>query len=217
MNNWKYREKLPVAAVDQDDTFFPLSEVFASKINTYFGIEFDVSKLEHIQNDTYLNERIQQLYGITEKDVADFQHWYNSKNFYMGVPSFDGSIEALKRLNEETNLFLLTSSIYPDMLRYVDQVMKFKVEYFREYLPFIDPTQYIMMDIKHLFDADIRIDDSYRQLKGEADLKYLMSTTANNKYTKEELIKINAIRVSNWPELMEDYELRKDIIKVKKR
>ena len=211
MISWKFRENLPTVIVDHDDTLGPMRELFIVKINEFFGTSFDIDNVEYIQNDTYLNDEVRKKYAITEADVHRFYEWYASKSLYAGVPLFEGAREAVEIFNEETNLLICTSPIYPDMKLYAGNFARHKFEYYKEVLPFIDESQITVVDCKRILHADIKIDDSIHQL-ANARLKYLFPAKHNSDKPAHVLASSGITRVEGWKDLTDNYQKNKHLI-----
>jgi 5'(3')-deoxyribonucleotidase len=68
-------------------------------------------------------------------------------------------------------------------------------------MPFIKFSQMIFTSEKHLIDADIRIDDSIKNLYGNSDMKLLFTSYHNTNFKDDELAKEGIKRVDNWIEI----------------
>ena len=78
--------------------------------------------------------------------------------------------------------------------------LKYKFEYLKHFLPFMDVNNFIFISDKSKMKFDIGIDDRTQKLNN-CDKKLLFTEFRNENITKEELEKDNIIRVNNWLEV----------------
>ncbi len=79
---------------------------------------------------------------------------------------------------------------------------KYKYDFLRKVLPFLNPKNFIFTSAKTMLDADVLIDDRPSNLMGEGIKTKLLFTAFHNKaISKDELDRLNFIRVNNWQEV----------------
>ena len=166
---------------------------FMERINDFLGTNY---KLED-QEDFYL----QNLAGDRK---TEFWKYMENRSFYgKDCPLIEGAYEALERLNQKYELYIVTNYIYknsdPDIS---GNNLRDKYYYLREKLPFISPEQYIFMPNKNLIHWDITIDDREDNMRN-ADTKILMSAWHNKKLSEEELKEKGIVRVYSWQDILE--------------
>lgn len=76
-----------------------------------------------------------------------------------------------------------------------------KYEFLIKVLPFISPQKFIFTGAKHLFHADIQIDDRLSNLDNDIETKILFPSYHNKEISNEQLRKSNVIRAGyDWKE-----------------
>ena len=125
-------------------------------------------------------------YGYYLQDIlgdkkADFFNKFKLMNNYDNAILLPDCYEVLKKLNEHYNL-------------------KYKYDYLRKELDFLNPRSFIFTADKSVVDCDIKIDDKLENILG-ADTKLLFTAYHNKTLSNEELEEKNVIRVNGWKDI----------------
>jgi len=131
-----------------------------------------------------------------------FDDYYLSHDSYRDLKTIDGSIEAIRELSKNNDVFFVTSCIHGHRegefaRQYVD-----KFNWILENLPFIPPKHFIATNIKSMFKADVIIDDRLKNLEGDYKTKILFTSFHNKKYTNKELEGAGVVRANSWKEIL---------------
>lgn len=135
---------------------------------------------------------------VPNKD--DFFKFFIKENMYNYGYLLDNVREVLKELNEQYDIYIGTSYLFPEIPDKCGHILLQKFEYLRENLPFISPYRYIFVCDKSILKFDIKIDDNILNLSGSKK-KFLFTSYHNLNIPKEELDKQNIERVNNWIEI----------------
>ena len=173
--------------VDMDDVI--TNGVFDSFIEEFIGHSIEQ---EHV-NGYFLQDLI-----VGREN--EFRKKYSKKNVYQNAPLLDGCYDVLKRLNEQYDVYIVTSYIWKLDVMNAAYNLKNKFEYLKRELPFIDEHKYIFIDDKSLLNFDIRIDDRVKNLE-PATTKLLFSSRGNANISNQELEEKGIIRVNSWREI----------------
>lgn len=133
------------------------------------------------------------LYGKPEHEAyINVNKYVNSIGFFINAPVIEGSIEALKILNERYNLFVVSSAMeFPNSLRE-------KYEWLNKHFPFITWKQMVFCGSKTIINGDIMIDDHFKNLD-YFNGKTLLFTQHHNYGINNN----NHHRVNNWKEILQ--------------
>ncbi|HWK59647.1 MAG TPA: hypothetical protein VNQ80_20060 [Parapedobacter sp.] len=142
-------------------------------------------------DDIGLRQSLEELSGKLEKDAfTNFDKYVNSENFFYSANPIEDSIEIVKKLNENYDVFIVSSATeFPNSL--IE-----KMNWLKEYFPFISWKQVVLCGTKEIVSGDIMIDDHFKNLdtfQGET----ILFTQPHN--IKEENHKHR--RVYNWKEI----------------
>ena len=139
-----------------------------------------------------------------EEDRNKFFDYYVHLDSYKNIPPVEGAVEAVKKLHEIHDVYLLTACIhsYTPRVREFSREFADKFHWILDNFPFFPPDKIIMSNKKHLFKADVIIDDRIGFLDGDYPTKILFTARHNKTMTKEELDKIGAVRANNWAEVL---------------
>ena len=154
----------------------------------------------------------EKLNGFYRQDLIkgkeeEFKKIYQFKNLYKNedgsfVEPFENCVEVIKKLNEQYDIYIVTSYVWKENVIDAAENLKNKYEYLSHFLPFIDPNNFIFITSKTKIKFDIGIDDRPKNLNS-CDQKLLFTEFRNEKILDEELQKDNIIRVNNWLEIQE--------------
>ena len=154
----------------------------------------------------------EKLNGFYRQDLIkgkeeEFKKLYQFINLYKNedgsfVEPFENCVEVIKKLNEQYDIYIVTSYVWKENVIDAAENLKNKYEYLSHFLPFIDPNNFIFITSKTKIKFDIGIDDRPKNLNS-CDQKLLFTEFRNEKILDEELQKDNIIRVNNWLEIQE--------------
>lgn len=135
----------------------------------------------------------EELLGKLEEEAfPNFEKHVHSKGFFRTAPQIEGSVDGLKYLNDKYKLLIVSSATeFP-------QSLTEKVEWLKEYYPFISWQQIILCGDKSSVKGDLMIDDHIKNLDYFEGDKILFSQP-HNIYIKND----NYKRVNGWTEVMD--------------
>ena len=156
--------------------------------------------LNEYMNANYTYEDFKSFYmQDILPDKEKFFKWFLDKNMYDYGRLNDDCYEVLEKLNDKYKLFIATSYIFRDIPYDCGHILYQKHEYLKKELPFIKPEQYVFITDKSILNADIRIDDSMKNLS--SGKKILFTAYHNKNISDEELKTKGIIRTNNWKEV----------------
>ena len=163
---------------------------FLEAVNDFLGTNYHIDDF----TDYYIDEAV-----IPENRMNEFKEFLNNRNLYKYAPLLPHSIECIKRLTEYYDIYILSSCVLENNIEGSARVFVDKYNFLVKNLPFINPENFIFTKAKHLFKADVKIDDLISNFCDDEDIKLkILFPSYHNKYiTSEELDKRNIIRVSN--------------------
>ena len=102
---------------------------------------------------------LEAVIGVEERDAFPYIHKYLfSKGFFRTAPVVKDSFEILKTLNESYEVFIVSAAMeFPQSLHE-------KLEWLNEHFPFLSWRQLVFCGSKTIVDADIMIDDHFKNL-----------------------------------------------------
>ena len=171
-----------------------MDNVITNNRFTYFLEEFLNKRLDF----NAINVKYRQ--EIIEGREKEFKDIYEYKNLYEDAPLLEGCYEALKKLNEKYDVYIVTSYIWGKDIINPAENLKNKFNYLKEKLPFINPNNYVFVQNKKMIHFDISIDDRLSGLEN-ANLKILFNSWSNKSISEGDLKKNDIIRVNNWSEI----------------
>lgn len=166
--------------------------LFTKYIEEFYHTTVDLSQT---QSYTYVQ-------NFTRENSEEFWKSVENKDFYGDAPLLDGCFEALKKLNDRYDLYIVTAYLWKETIDLSGKNLRYKYSYLRKKLPFIGPEKYIFTTNKSMIHFDIRIDDRLHNLGG-ASTNLLFDAWHNRGYSDDELKEQNIIRVRNWKEIEE--------------
>ena len=153
---------------------------------------------------------LKKLNGFNRQDLIkgrekEFEKIYAFKNLYKNddgsfVEPLPNCVEVIERLNQEYDIYIVTSYIWKENVIDAAHNLKYKYEYLRYFFPFLDSNNFIFISDKSKIQFDIGIDDRPKNLIS-CEKKLLFTEFRNEKLSKEDLEKDNIIRVNNWLEV----------------
>lgn len=147
---------------------------------------------EYEINEFGTTKPMEKIFGKPEHEAYPNAYKYvNSVGFFINAPIIEGSVEALKILNEGYNLFVVSSALeFPNSL-------KEKYDWLNKWFPFITWQQIVFCGLKTIINGDIIIDDHFKNLDYFKGQTILFSQHHN--YGQDNK---NHQRVNNWDEIL---------------
>lgn len=166
-------------------------------VNAFMGTNYSIDDF----TDYYIDE-----VAVPKEYFNDFNEFLSHYNLYENPDFLPKAVETLQRLNEHFDIYLCSSCINPLDPESSDKIFRDKFNFIREYLPFIDTKKIIFASNKHLFKADIQIDDLMKNLGPNVETKILFPSYHNKNISDEELKEKGIIRAgyewrTGWEEL----------------
>lgn len=165
---------------------------FLEAVNDFLGTKYVI--------DDFTNYYIDEA-AIPEERMAEFNEFIRNRDMYQNPYILPHAIEVIKELSEYYDIYILSSCVNPFDIEGSGNLFKTKYDFLRKLLPFIDPKNFILTSAKHLFKADVQIDDLITNFSDDVTLKILFASYHNKNITDEELAKYGAVRAGHdWRE-----------------
>ena len=158
---------------------------------------------EFLKTDYKLEDQTEfELQKLTGKRINEFWKYMEDKSYYDDAPLIEGAYDALKVLNDKYELYVITAYICKDSSPDISgNNLKYKYEYLKRKLPFIDPEQYVFTEKKNLIHSDIAIDDKINNLEN-ADKKILINAWHNKNISDIFFNETATAEVYTWKEIL---------------
>jgi 5'(3')-deoxyribonucleotidase len=116
----------------------------------------------------------EEAIGKPEAEVfPKLREYVFTKDFFRTAPVMEGSQEILNRLNQQYEVFIVSAAIeFP-------QSLPEKQQWLNEHFPFIQWQQMVFCGLKTIIDADIMIDDHFKNLDHFKNTTLLFSQPHN--------------------------------------
>ena len=177
-----------ILGIDIDNTINTLSSAWISRLNHRFNLNPYV-KMSDIKEWSMFKA----FPMLTHEQVISP---LIEDNLWRKLIPFPDSQEYLKILNDEHEIYLVTSTDYRNF--------KVKMEWLQEYFPFIKPEQVIVAHKKQLINVDVMIDDYEQNLIGGKYEGLLLNYPWNQNFNEKDF---NIVRVNNWQEVFDEIKL----------
>lgn len=140
-----------------------------------------------------LNINLADLNGIPESEATPHYHrLVHSEGFFRNVPPIGGSVEAVRMLNEQHRVFIVSAATeFPRSLSE-------KHHWLNEHFPFISWQQMIFCGDKSVVKGDVMIDDYFKNLDFFAGRQKILFTQPHNAQMDNK----DCIRVNGWDEIL---------------
>lgn len=175
--------------IDMDDVICERN--FIDMVNDFLGSNYTQEEI----GSYYINDIIPKE---KEKEWINF---FANNNVYEYGMQCENAVEIIKKLNNIYDIYIVSAYAFRDDESLSGKCLKDKFDYLYKNLPFIEPKKYIFANNKEIIKADIRIDDSIKNLEGDADIKLLYTAYHNKSISDKELEEKNIIRVNNWNDI----------------
>jgi len=157
------------------------------------GVLADVAEqfLRYDERDFGKRKTLEEIAGFEErKAFPRCREYVYSNGFFRTVPVMEHSQEILKQLNDEYEVFIVSAATeFP-------QSLPEKLEWLNEHFPFIQWQQIVFCGIKTIVNADMMIDDHFKNLDHFEGTTFLYSQP-HNLHRSDGRHK----RVHSWPEI----------------
>lgn len=202
----------------QKDLLLDIDEVFCfsgflDAINDFLGSNYAIDDF----SDYYIDEAV-----IPKERFDEFNKFLNNRNLYENAQILPYALEVLKALNCIYNIYVCSSCINPFNITGSGRLFADKYNFLITSIPFIKPEHFIFTNAKHLFRADIQIDDRLSNLDENIETKILFPSYHNKTIQNDELTKNGILRAGydwrmGWLEvaniLLESFQVKDDEIK----
>lgn len=177
------------------DLLLDIDEVFCfsgflNAINCFLGSNYVIDDF----SDYYMDEAV-----IPKESFNEFNEFLNNRNLYENAQILPYAEEVLKELNEFYNIYPCSSCINPFNIIGSSRLFADKYNFLITSLPFIKPEHFIFTNAKHLFRADIQIDDRLSNLNESIETKILFPSYHNKNIRNNKLIQKGILRAGyDW-------------------
>ncbi len=170
---------------------------FLEAVNEFMNTNYVIDDF----TDYYIDE-----VAIPKEKFTEFNKFINNRNNYEKAHILPKAVEVIEKLNTEYEIYICSSCINPFDIEGSGRLFKDKYEFLLKTLPFIKPQNYIFTSSKHIFKADIQIDDRLPNFDNEVETKILFPSYHNKDITEEEVKNNNVIRAgfdwrNGWKEI----------------
>lgn len=173
-----------IIAVDVDDTICNLQEVVVDLFNKRFGSHYTLNDFTEYDIMNILPTQD----AIVMKDI------YGESGLYNKVKPMPGAQDTLEKLiNLGHQVYLVTAAI--------PKTYGEKVAFIKRFFPYIDDNHIVAMKHKHMFRADIMIEDNLQALLAGQHYHRILVNRPWNQSSKDWVYGIN--RCNNWSEIHE--------------
>lgn len=163
---------------------------FLQAVNSFLGTNYVIDDFK----DYYIDAS-----AIPKERFSEYINFVNKRNLYENADILPNAIETLTILNDLYNIYICSSCINPFDIEGSGRLFKDKYDFLRRTLPFIKPEHFIFTNSKHLFKADIQIDDRISNLDNDVPTKILFPSYHNMDIKDEELKEKGILRAGyNW-------------------
>lgn len=175
-----------------------VDEVICNTTFLYYINEFLNTNYELDDFDNYYLDDV-----IPEEQKNDFYDFYINHDVYDKAQLIDGAYDGLKWINDNYELYLLSSCIMFNKEKESGKLFMDKYNFILNKLPFLNPERIIFSNIKNMIVSDIQVDDRLKHLLGPVNEKILFTAYHNKKISNDELKQYNIKRINNWSELIQ--------------
>lgn len=183
---------------------------FLEAVNAFLGTDYNIDEF-----DTYYIDEV----AIPKERFAEFNAFLNKRNRYENPSILPNAIDTIKELNEFYNVYICSSCINPFDKEGSGKLFIDKFHFLINTFPFLNPDHFIFTGAKHLFKADIQIDDRLQNLDNDIPTRILFPSYHNRNIPDSELASQGVLRAgydwrTGWDEvrkiLLAEKEYHKD-------
>jgi len=166
-------------AIDMDEVLADPISKFIRLYNRDFGVPLD----------TILDPGNEIYHHVPEHINHKWLDYINEKGFFRDLPVIEGSVEALKKLQENNDVYIVSAAVE------FRNSLEDKMDWLEENFPFIS-WQNIVFCGNKIIKADVLIDDRIKNFADFDGRKLLFSSPHNMLITNYE-------RVDNWQQVLD--------------
>lgn len=175
--------------IDFDDTL--VESIFLQRVNRFLKTKYTF--------DDFDNYYIDDIIPVDKR--KEFFDSFCDTNPYLDVNFVRGAQQAIKKLNEVYDIYICSGCVINNMPSKSAQIFAYKYDFLIKNFPFLSPKKFIFTNSKEIIKADIMIDDYLHNLKTFDGQKLLFTSYHNKNFTKQELDKLDVMRVNDWEEI----------------
>lgn len=176
--------------IDLDDTI--VEGGYLEVLNEYLGTNYTYE-----DTTDYFVESL-----LPEGKLDEYlEYFYSHVNVYNYATIKPKAIEVIEKLSKQYEIYICSAYLDKRVPEKSGVVTNTKHMWLIKNLPFLDPKNFIFTSRKDLINCDIKIDDKVGNLKGLGEVKLLMDSYHNQKYSEEELKEKGIKRVYSWEEV----------------
>lgn len=191
MNNYK---KSILLDVDEVICF----SGYLQAVNEFLGTNYVIDDF----NEYYVDN-----VAIPKDRFDEFNLFLKGRNMYENPVFIPGAVNAIERLSKYYDIYVCSACINPFDSDNSGQLFVDKYNFLVKYLPFLDPNNFIFTGAKHLFKADIQIDDRLCNLDNEVSVKILFPAYHNGDISEDVLKDKRVIKLGNsWHNAWDEIE-----------
>lgn len=161
---------------------------FLDAINEFLESNYEIDDF----SDYYIDK-----VAIPKERFEEFNKFLNGRNLYENAHILPYAKEVLKELNPFYNIYPCSSCVNPFNIAGSGRLFTDKYNFLIESIPFIKPERFIFTNAKHLFKADVQIDDRLSNLDESIETSILFPSYHNKTVTSEELNKKGVIKAGD--------------------
>lgn len=163
---------------------------FLEAVNDFLGTNYVIDDFTNY----YIDEE-----AIPKERFSEFNEFINKRNMYQNPHILPNAIEVIEKLNELYNIYICSSCVNPLDIKGSGRLFADKYNFLINTLPFIKPERFIFTNAKHLFKADIQIDDRLPNLDSSIETRILFPSYHNKDILDEELKEKGVLRAGyDW-------------------
>ncbi len=175
--------------IDLDDTI--TEKGFIRMVNEFLGTNYE----QEDSGTYYINDL------IPKERMEEWVKFFEGRNVYDYANIIEGAKETIKKLTEKYDVYIATSFVFRDKPEISGKIAYDKFNFIIKEFPFLNMRNIIMINNKDMLEADIRVDDSMKKLKGDAEQKLLFTAYHNKNISDDELSEEGITRVNTWNEI----------------
>ena len=163
---------------------------FLEAVNEFMGTNYVIDDFK----DYYIDE-----VAVPKEKMNDFNEFVSSRNMYNNPHMLPNAVEVIKELNEVYDIYICSACLNFFNPKESGFFFKYKFDFLIDKLPFLKPENFIFTNAKHIFKADIQIDDRLSNLDNEIETRILFPSYHNKEITDTELQEKGIIRAGyDW-------------------
>ncbi len=159
-------------------------------INDFLGSNYAIDDF----SDYYIDKIV-----IPEERFDEFNEFLDNRNMYENAQILPYAEEILHKFNNIYNIYVCSSCINTFNVTGSGRIFKDKYNFLITAIPFIKPENFIFTNAKHLFRADIQIDDRLCNFDKSIETKILFPSYHNKNIQDYELKQRGVLRAGyDW-------------------